>query len=99
MTILTLAPGTSRKLHKLHRTLVDWAGFMIEKVRRWQPESEILLVGMAVFAAITLIQRCQGSKSRCASFLVCVWMPFCMTIRRLDQKESAVHIRRKASAK
>ena len=62
MTILTLAPGTSRKLHKPHRTLVDWAGFMIEKVRRWQPESEIVLVGDGSFAAIALIQRCQRLK-------------------------------------
>lgn len=62
MVMLTLAPGTSQKLHKPHRTLVDWAGFMIEKVRRWQPDSEIFLVGDGSYAAIALIQRCQRLK-------------------------------------
>ena len=42
MVILTLAPRTSKKLHKPHRTLVDWAVFMIGKVRRWQPASHSL---------------------------------------------------------
>jgi hypothetical protein len=59
MVILTLAPRTSEKLHKPHRTLVDWAVFMIGKVRRWQPESEIILVGDGGYAAVVLVQRCQ----------------------------------------
>ncbi len=62
LVILTLAPRTSEKLHKPHRTLVDWAGFMIEKVRRWQPESEIILVGDGGYAAVVLVQRCQRLK-------------------------------------
>jgi hypothetical protein len=62
MVILTLAPRTSEKLHKPHRTLVDWACFMIERVRRWQPENEIFLVGDGSYAAIVLIQRCQRLK-------------------------------------
>ena len=59
MIILTLAPRTSEKLHKPHRTLVDWAVFMIGKVRRWQPENEIILVGDGGYAAVVLVQRCQ----------------------------------------
>ncbi len=62
MVILTLAPGTSEKQGKPHRTLVDWAGFMIERVRRWQPENEIFLVGDGSYAAIDLIQGCQKLK-------------------------------------
>lgn len=62
MVILTLAPRTSEKLHKPHRTLVDWAVFMIERVRRWQPENEITLVGDGGYAAVVLIQRCQRLK-------------------------------------
>ena len=62
MVILTLAPRTSAKLHKPHRTLVGWAVFMIERVRRWQPESEIILVGDGSYAAIVLVQRCQRLK-------------------------------------
>lgn len=35
---------------------------MIEKVRRWQPEREIVLVGDGGYAAIVLVQRCQRLK-------------------------------------
>lgn len=62
MVILTLAPRTSEKLHKPHRTLVDWAMFMITRVRNWQPENEIILVGDGGYAAVVLIQRCQRLK-------------------------------------
>ncbi len=62
MVILTLAPRTSEKLHKPHRTLVDWAVFMIGKVRRWQPDREIILVGDGGYAAVVLVQRCQRLK-------------------------------------
>lgn len=62
MVILTLAPRTSEKLHKPHRTLVDWAVFMVERVRRWQGESEIILTGDGGYAALVLVQRCQRLK-------------------------------------
>jgi hypothetical protein len=35
---------------------------MIDKVRRWQPEREIMLVGDGSYAAIVLVQRCQRLK-------------------------------------
>jgi len=59
-----LAPGekTSAKLNKRHRTLVHWADYMIDKVRRWQPDREIMLVGDGSYAAIVLVQRCQRLK-------------------------------------
>jgi hypothetical protein len=59
LAIPALGPKTSAKLNKRHRTLVDWAAFMIQKVRRWQPEREIILVGDGTYAAVPLIQRCQ----------------------------------------
>lgn len=62
MVMLTLAPRTSEKLHKPHRTLVDWAVFMIERIRRWQPDNEIILVGDGGYAAMVLLQRCQRLK-------------------------------------
>jgi hypothetical protein len=62
MTIPALGPKTSAKLKKHHRTLVGWAMVMVEKVRRWQPEREIVLVGDGAFAAVPLIQRCQRLK-------------------------------------
>ena len=54
-----LSPKTNQKLGKRHRTLVEWACFLIDKVRRWQPEREIVLVGDGSYAAVSLVQRCQ----------------------------------------
>ena len=64
MTVLALGEKTSSSLNKRHRTLVQWAEFMIAKVRGWQPEREIILVGDGSYAAIVLVQRCQRLKKR-----------------------------------
>jgi hypothetical protein len=53
---------TDAKLNKRHRTLVQWTEYMIDKVRRWQPDREITLVGDGSYAAIVLVQRCQRLK-------------------------------------
>jgi hypothetical protein len=62
MTVLALGEKTSTRLNKRHRTIVQWAEFMIDKVRRWQPERDITLVGDGSYAAIALVQRCQRLK-------------------------------------
>jgi hypothetical protein len=62
MTVLALGEKTSTRLNKRHRTIVQWAEFMIDKVRRWQPERDITLVGDGSYAAIALVQRCQRFK-------------------------------------
>jgi hypothetical protein len=62
MTIPALGPRTSDKLKKRHRTIVDWTMIMIEKVRTWQPDREIALVGDGSYAAVILVQRCQRLK-------------------------------------
>ncbi len=62
MTIPALGEKTSAKLNKQHRTLVQWAEYMIDKVRRWQPDREIALVGDGSYAAVVLVQRCQRLK-------------------------------------
>jgi len=62
MTIPTRSPKTSAKLNRRHRTLVGWADVMIQKVRRWQPDREIILVGDGTYAAVPLVQRCQRFK-------------------------------------
>ena len=62
MTIPALGPKTSANLKKRHRTIVDWTMIMIEKVRSWQPDHEIALVGDGSYAAVPLIQRCQRLK-------------------------------------
>lgn len=62
MTVLALGEKTSTKLNKRHHTIVQWAEYMIDKVRRWQPEWEITLVGDSSYAVIVLVQRCQRLK-------------------------------------
>ena len=62
MTVLAPGEKTSTKLNKRHRTIVQWAEYMIDKVRRWQPDREIMLVGDGSYAAIVLVQRCQRLK-------------------------------------
>jgi hypothetical protein len=62
LTVLSLGKKTSAKLGKRHRTLVGWVELMIDKVRRWQPDREIVLVGDGSYAAIGLVQRCQRLK-------------------------------------
>ncbi|MBI4772053.1 MAG: transposase, partial [Chloroflexi bacterium] len=60
LTLLSLSPRTSEKPGKHHRTLVEWAAVLIEKVRRWQPEREIIVVGDGGYAAVELVNHCQG---------------------------------------
>lgn len=62
MTVLAPGEKTDAKLNKRHRTVVQWADYMIDKVRRWQPDREIALVGDGSYAAIVLVQRCQRLK-------------------------------------
>lgn len=62
MTVLAPGEKSSAKLNKRHRTLVQWAEYMIGKVRRWQPDREMMLVGDGSYAAIMLVQRCQRLK-------------------------------------
>lgn len=59
MTVPALGPKTSAKLRKRHRTLIDWSMFMVDKVRRWQPDREVVLVGDGGFAAVPLVACCQ----------------------------------------
>lgn len=62
MVVPSLSPKTSAKLKKRHRTLVGWAIVMIGKVRGWQPDREIVVVGDGSYAAVPLVQYCQRRK-------------------------------------
>jgi hypothetical protein len=42
MAIPALSSQTSVKLNKRHHTLMGWADVIIQKVRRWQPDREII---------------------------------------------------------
>ena len=58
----TLERRRGSKIKKKHRTLVGWAIVMVRKVRRWQPDREIVLVGDGSYAAVPLVQYCQQRK-------------------------------------
>lgn len=62
LVVPVLSPKTSARLHKRHRTSVDWAQYVIAKIRRWQPDRDITLVGDGAYAAVALIQRSQRLK-------------------------------------
>ena len=54
-----LSPQVSQKLGKKHRSLLDWSEYLVVKIRRWQPDRPIILVGDGAFATMPLLQRCQ----------------------------------------
>jgi hypothetical protein len=58
MVVPALSQQIAARLHKPPRTLLDWAGLMLERFRRWQPERPILVVGDGSYAATILVQRC-----------------------------------------
>jgi hypothetical protein len=60
----TLAPKVSQKWGKPHRSLVAWAEYLVVKIRRWQPDRPLILVGDGAFAAMALLQRCQRKHLR-----------------------------------
>jgi hypothetical protein len=62
LIVPVLSPATSARLHQRHRTSVDGAQLLIEKIRRWQPDRDITLVGDGAYAAVALVQRCQRLK-------------------------------------
>lgn len=60
MSVPALSPKSSQVLGKTHRTQTQWAVYMIEKVRRWLPERQLILVGDGDYAAKELIETCQS---------------------------------------
>lgn len=59
LTVPALAPATSQKLGKRHRTIVERTQVLIRLLRHWQPEREIVLVGDGSYAAIPLGHTCR----------------------------------------
>jgi hypothetical protein len=69
LTAPALAPGTSQRLGKRHRTTIDRARALLWLVRRWQPERELVLVGDGAYAAVTLGHLCRRQRVRFVSRL------------------------------
>jgi hypothetical protein len=60
LTVPVLAPATSARLGKPHRTTIDRAQTLIRLVRRWQPGRDLVLVGDGGFAATPLGHTCRA---------------------------------------
>lgn len=54
-----LSKEASQQAGRRQRTVVAWARLLVTKVRRWQPQRKLVLVGDGSYAAIDLIQTCQ----------------------------------------
>ncbi len=59
LTVPALAPATSTKLGKPHRTVVERTQLLVRLVRRWQPDRDIVLVGDGTYAAVPLGHTCR----------------------------------------
>ncbi len=62
MLVPVLSGKTCQKLGKQHRGTVGWAGLLVQKVRRWHPEREMVLVGDGAYSPVELIHLCQRLK-------------------------------------
>lgn len=62
LVVPVLSEKTCRKLGKPHRSGVDWAVILIEKLREWQPDREMILVGDGGYAAVELVRTCRRRK-------------------------------------
>ena len=60
LTVPVLAPATSAKLGRPHRTTIDRAQLLVALVRRWQPTRSLIVVGDGGFAAIPLGHTCRA---------------------------------------
>lgn len=60
LTVPVLAPATSAKLGKPHRTAIDRAQTLVRLVRRWQPGRDLVLIGDGSFAATPLGHACRA---------------------------------------
>lgn len=63
LTVPVLAPASSAKLGKPHRTTVDRAQTLVRLVRRWQPGRELIVVGDGGFAATALGHACRAGAT------------------------------------
>ena len=59
LTVPALAPATSKKLGKRHRTVVERTQVLVRLIRRWQPDRDLVLVGDGSYAAIPLGHTCR----------------------------------------
>lgn len=62
LCVPVLSEKTCKRLKKRHRSGVWWTAFLMEKVRAWYPERDMVLVGDGGYAAVELVACCQRLK-------------------------------------
>ena len=60
LVIPALPPKVNARLKKRHHSLPEWASLLITRIRRWQPDRDIVLIGDGTYASLSLARRCQG---------------------------------------
>ena len=69
LAVPVLSEKTCQKRNKPHRSGVWWTAFVLEKLRAWYPQTEMVLVADGGFAAIELVAACQRLEIKLVSRL------------------------------
>jgi hypothetical protein len=59
LVVPVLSEKTCQRLKKPHRSAVAWAIVLMEKLRAWYPDTQMILVGDGGYAAVELVAACQ----------------------------------------
>ena len=59
LTVLAPSEGYDKSKMQRHKTVTEWARQMIYQLRRWLPQSEVVVVGDNTYAAMDLLHACQ----------------------------------------
>jgi len=59
LLVPVLSEKACQKWRKRFQGSVRWTERLVERIRRWHPEREIVLVGDGDYAAVSLVSRCQ----------------------------------------
>jgi hypothetical protein len=69
----TRSESTCKKLGKRHRSSVEWAGWVMGRVRRWYPERDLICVGDGLYASLPLVEVCQDLPRPAILVARCRW--------------------------
>ena len=95
LAVPVLSEKTCAKCHKPHRSGVWWTAFLLQKIRAWYPEIDIVLVGDGGLQRSRWWPPVKNSTS--TWFRVCVWMGSCMTSPGSNPQASVVPSPRRES--
>jgi hypothetical protein len=64
LVVPSLSLRRAEQLGKTHRSPVSWARLLLEKVRRWYPERQVVLIGDGGYACVDLVADAQAEPGR-----------------------------------